>query len=77
MESFAALLDKFRDHRIRTGCFQQFDARSPAGSMATLTFSGVHGFARAGRESELLFIEPERRVKRSDSDAEMVNVEVV
>ena len=77
MQAFAALLDEFRDHRIGTRGFQQLNARAAGGEHDDIDLFLFHGFARARSESELLLIEPERGIERSDSDAEMINVEVV
>ena len=77
MQAFAALLDKLGDHRIGTGGFQQFNARTAGGQHDDVDLFLFHGFARADWESELVLIERERAVERSDGDPEMINVEVV
>ncbi len=77
MQALATLLDKFRDHRIGPGGFQQFNARTARRQHDHVDLFLFHGFARRDREAELLLIEPERGVQRPDCDAEVVNVEVV
>jgi len=77
MQTFAALLDEFCDHRIGTGGFQQFNARAASGQHDDVDLFLFHRFARAGGESELLRVEPERGVERPDRDPKMINVEFV
>ena len=77
MQAFAALLDKFCDHRIGAGGFQQLNTWTTGRQHDDVDLFLRHGFARAGGESELILIEPERGVERSNGDPKMINVEFV
>lgn len=77
MQSFAALLNELRDHRIGAGTFQQLNARTTGRQHDDVDLFLFDGFSRAGRESELLRIKPERSVERPDCDAQVINFEFV
>jgi len=77
METFAALLDEFRDHRIRAGSFEQLNARTTGRQHDDVDLFLFDGFSMAGGESELLGIESESGVERPDGDAQVINFEFV
>jgi hypothetical protein len=57
--------------------FQQLDARTAGGQHRDVHLFLLHGFAQADGEAELLLIEAQRGVERSNGDAQMVDFEFV
>jgi len=74
MQSFASFLDELRDHRVGSGGFQQFDARSTGGEHRDFDFFQLDRFTQPDLKAELLLVKGERVVERADRDAQMVNV---
>ena len=77
MQTFAALFDELRDHRIGLRRLQQFNAWTTGGQHRDVYFFLRHCFTQADRKAELLLIERERGVQRSNGDAQMVNFYIV
>ena len=73
MQPLAALVDKFRDHRLGSSGLQQFDARFAHREHRDVNFFVFHGLAMADRAAELLLVEAERGIQRLYRDAEMIN----
>ena|ERR1035438_369952 len=69
MEAFAALFYELCNHGIGFGGFEQFDARFSSGEHCDSHFFLFYGFALGLGESELVFVELEGDVQRSDGDA--------
>ena len=76
MQSFAALIEKLSDRRIRFGRLQQFDARAFSGSIATFTFSCVHGFAGGSGQAELVLVERQRLIDRAHGDPQVIDLRI-
>ncbi len=77
MQTFAAFFNKLRDHRIRSSCFEQLDARIAGGQHGHVHFFEIDRFARADREAELLLVEPEGGIERAYGDTQVVNLHFV
>src|SRR5579862_4243968 len=77
MQPFAALVDEFGDYRITVGSFEQFDARIARGQHGDVDFFLIDRFTEANREAQLIFVENQRGVERTDGNAEMINLESV
>src|SRR5579862_3923478 len=77
VQTFTALLNEFRNHRIGTRGLEQLNARPSGGQHDDVDLFLFHGFARAHGKSKLLVIEPERVVERSHGDTQVINFEFV
>ena len=74
MQSFATLLNEFRDDRIGFGGFQKLDARFPHRKHGGVDFFDGHGFAQRHVQAELVAIELERLIDRPHRNSQMVNL---
>ena len=77
MQAFAALVDEPRDHRIRPGGLEQFDARAAGREHRDFNLLLFYGFSEPDRETELFLVKLERGVERADRDAQVINVKFV
>src|ERR1700676_315136 len=77
MQPFAALVNELRDYRIRFSGFEQLNPRFTGRQHGDLHLFLFDGFAEAGLETELLFVEEQRSVQRAYGDAQVINLECV
>jgi len=77
MQPFPALVDEFRDHRIRFGGLQELYTRLARGQHRYFHFFLRDSLAQAHRQAQLLFIKLQGRLERTYGDAQMINSECV
>src|SRR5437868_11139874 len=77
MQSFAALLNELRDHRVWAASLQQFNTRAAGGQHRDVHFLQLDRLPEVYGKTELLLIEVERGIQRSHGDAEVINLKFV
>lgn len=73
MQSFATLIDEFRDDGIGFGRFKQFDARFPDRQHGGVDFFYLHGLPKRNAQSKLVAIEMQCLLNRADRNSKMIN----